>query len=47
MDKKSLFDLCHIATSEPYLFVTRKVTAEDKNAMYYKSYNQRFKIEDI
>ena len=46
MDKKSLLELYHIATSESYSFLNVKLTATDKNEMYYQRLNQRGKIEE-
>ena len=46
LDKKSLKEIYHMATSEPYSFLYVKLTAKDKNEMFYQSFNHRFKIKD-
>ena len=46
LDKKSLLEIYHMATSEPYSFLYVKLTAKDKNEMFYQSFNHRFKIKD-
>ena len=46
LDKKSFLELYHIATSEPYSFLHVKLTASDKNAMFYYILNQIFKIKE-
>ena len=46
LDKKSLLELYHIATSEPYSFLNVKLTVKDKQEMFNQSFNQIFKIED-
>ena len=45
-DKKSLLEIYHMATSEPYSFLYVKLTAKDKNEMFYQNFNHRFKIKD-
>jgi hypothetical protein len=46
LDKKSLLEIYHMATSEPYSFLYVKLTAKDKNEMFYQNFNHRFKIKD-
>ena len=43
LDKQSLLEIYHMATSEPYSFLYAKLTAKDNNDMFYQNLNQRFK----
>ena len=44
-DKKTLLELYNIATSEPYSFLYVKLTAKDRNEMFYQNFTKHFKIE--
>lgn len=44
LDKNILLELYHMATSEPYSFRYVKLTAKDRNEMFYQSFTKRFKI---
>ena len=45
LDKTTRLELYHIATSEPYSFLYVKLTAKDRNEMFYQSINNRFMIQ--
>ena len=40
LDKKTLLELDHIATSEPYSFLYVKLTAKDGNKMIYRKFTK-------
>lgn len=44
-DKKTLLDIYHLATEEPYSFLNVRLTAKDKNDMFYIRYDKRITIE--
>ena len=46
LDKKSLLELYHVATSEPFSFLNVKLTAKYNNELFYYRNNQRLKIEE-
>ncbi|MFM7983521.1 MAG: hypothetical protein ACKPKO_29765, partial [Candidatus Fonsibacter sp.] len=46
VDKKTLLDLYHTATSEPYSFLYVKLTARNKNEMFYHNFDKRLIIQD-
>ena len=46
MDKKTLLDLHHTATSEPYSLLNIKLTAKNKNEMFYQNFDKRLIIQD-
>lgn len=46
VDKKSLLELYNTATSEPYSFLYVKLTAKNKNEMFYQNFNRRLIIQD-
>ena len=39
-DKKTLLELYHTATSEPYSFLYCKLNAKDKHEMIYQNFNK-------
>ena len=45
-DKKTLLDIYNVATSEPYSFLYVRLTARDKNDMFFIKFDRRIKIED-
>ena len=45
LDKKTLLELCNIATSEPYSFLYVKLTAKGRNEMFYETCTTRFMIQ--
>ena len=45
-DKKTLLDLYHIATDEPFSFLYVKLTSRDKNHMFYKNFDHRLIINE-
>jgi len=45
-DKKTLMDLYNVATSEPYGFLYIKLTAKNKEDMFYKRFDHRLVIND-
>ena len=45
LDKKTLLELYHLATSEPYCFLYVKLTAKNRNEMFYQSFTKRFMIQ--
>ena len=47
VDKKTLLDLYHTATSEPYSFLYVKLTARNKNEMFYQNFDKRLIIQDV
>lgn len=47
VDKKTLLDLYHTATSEPYSFLYVKLTARNKNEMFYQNFDKRLLIQDV
>ncbi|MFM7982719.1 MAG: hypothetical protein ACKPKO_25690, partial [Candidatus Fonsibacter sp.] len=47
MDKKTLLDLYHTVTSEPYSFLNVKLTAKNKNEMFYPNFDKRLIIQDV
>ena len=44
-DKKTLMDIYNLATSEPYSFLYVRLTAKDKNDMFYIRFDKRIIIE--
>ena len=46
LDKKTLLELYNIATSKPYSFLYVKLTAKDKNEMFYQNFDKRLIIQD-
>ena len=47
MDKKTLLYLYHTATYEPYSFLYVKLTAKNKNEMFYQNFDKRLIIQDV
>ena len=47
LDKKTLLQLYNLATSEPHSFLYVKLTASNKNDMFYINLNKKLVIEDI
>jgi hypothetical protein len=45
-DKKVLLEMYRLATKEAYSFLFCKLTARDKNDMFYIKYKQKLTIED-
>ena len=45
-DKKTLLQLCNIATSEPHSFLYVKLTAKKKDDMFYMNFDRRLEIEE-
>ena len=43
-DKKTLMDIYNLATSEPYSFLCVRLTAKDKNDMFYIRFDKRITI---
>ena len=39
LDKKTVLQLCNVATSEPHSFLYVKLTATNKNDMFYMNFN--------
>ena len=46
LDKKTLLELYNIATSKPYSFLYVKLTAKNKNEMFYQNFDKRLIIQD-
>ena len=46
LDKRTLLQLYNIATSEPHSFLYVKLTATNKNDMFYMNLNKKLVIED-
>ena len=46
VDTKTLLELYNIATSKPYSFLYVKLTAKDKNEMFYQNFDKRLIIQD-
>ena len=44
LDKKTLLELYHIATSEPYSFLYVKLTTKNRDEMFYHSFTNLFMI---
>ena len=44
-DKKTLLEIYNLATSEPYSFLYVRLTAKDKNDMFYIRFDKRITIE--
>ena len=44
-DKKTLLELYHLATSQPYSFLFIKLNSKDINHMFYCRFDQRLTIE--
>ncbi|MFM7981671.1 MAG: hypothetical protein ACKPKO_20370 [Candidatus Fonsibacter sp.] len=47
MDKNTLLYPYHTATSEPYSCLYVKLTAKNKNEMFYKKFDKRLIIQDV
>ena len=45
-DKKTLLELYHMATNEPYSFLYVKLTAKTKDDMFYIRFDKKLIIED-
>ena len=45
LDKKTILELYHQATAEPYSFLNVKHTAKDRNEMFYQTYIMLFMIQ--
>ena len=45
-DKKTLLELYHMATDEPYSFLYVKLTAKTKNDMFYIRFDKKLMIAD-
>ena len=45
LDKKTVLELYHIATSEPYSFLYVKLTAKDRNEMFYQNFTKGVMIQ--
>ena len=46
LDKKTLLQIYNMATSEPHSFLYVKLTATNKNNMFYMNLNKKILIED-
>ena len=46
LDKKTLLQIYNMATSEPHSFLYVKITATNKNNMFYMNLNKKILIED-
>ena len=44
-DKKTLLELYHRATAEPYSFLYVKLAAKDRNEMFHQSFTKLFMIQ--
>ena len=44
LDKKTLLELYNIATAEPYSFLYVKLTAKNRDEMFYHNFTKRFMI---
>jgi hypothetical protein len=44
LDKKTLLELYRIATCEPYSFLYVKLTAKNRDEIFYQSFTKRFMI---
>ena len=45
-DKRTLLDLYHTATSEPYSFLYVKLTAQKKEDMFYMNLNKKLIVQE-
>jgi len=45
-DKKSLLQMYHMTTAEPYSFLYVNLTAKDKNDMFFIRFDKRLRVED-
>ena len=46
LDKKTLLELYNIATAEPYSFLYVKLTAKNRDEMFYQNFTKRFMIHN-